>query len=169
MYLCYLDDAGSPGNPAEDYLVPGGICVFEAQVGWFSPADYYVGSMDGIGIVILGAIIAFCLFLLCIGVPKLRRYAFAALVSPFVASVVFLIGSFVLADMNPALECGSEYVPNGTERDPTNMDVALWLLSVIATLAVSAVVCVGLQRLAIEAFQHFWKKRSPIRIDLDLK
>jgi hypothetical protein len=32
MYLLYLDDAGSPGNPAEEYFVLGGICVYEAQV-----------------------------------------------------------------------------------------------------------------------------------------
>jgi Protein of unknown function (DUF3800) len=36
MYLLYLDDAGSPGNPAEGYFVLGGMCVFEAQVDWFS-------------------------------------------------------------------------------------------------------------------------------------
>ncbi len=35
MYLLYLDDAGSPGNQAEDYFVLGGICVYEAQVEWF--------------------------------------------------------------------------------------------------------------------------------------
>ncbi|MCC6368956.1 MAG: DUF3800 domain-containing protein [Bryobacterales bacterium] len=36
MYLLYLDDAGSPGNPAEEYFVLGGVCVYEAQVDWFS-------------------------------------------------------------------------------------------------------------------------------------
>lgn len=36
MYLLYLDDAGSPGNAAEEYFVLGGICVYEAQVDWFS-------------------------------------------------------------------------------------------------------------------------------------
>ena len=36
MCLLYLDDAGSPGNAAEEYLVLGGVCVFEAQVDWFS-------------------------------------------------------------------------------------------------------------------------------------
>ena len=36
MCLLYLDDAGSPGNPAEEYFVLGGVCVFEAQVDWFS-------------------------------------------------------------------------------------------------------------------------------------
>ena len=35
MYLLYLDDAGSPSNPAEEYFVLGGICVYEAQVEWF--------------------------------------------------------------------------------------------------------------------------------------
>jgi hypothetical protein len=36
VYLLYLDDAGSPANPAEEYFVLGGICVYEAQVDWFS-------------------------------------------------------------------------------------------------------------------------------------
>lgn len=36
MYLLYLDGAGSPANPAEEYFVLGGICVYEAQVDWFS-------------------------------------------------------------------------------------------------------------------------------------
>jgi hypothetical protein len=36
MYLLYLDDAGSPGNAVEEYFVLGGICVYEAQVDWFS-------------------------------------------------------------------------------------------------------------------------------------
>jgi hypothetical protein len=36
MYLLYLDDAGSPANLAEEYFVLGGICVYEAQVDWFS-------------------------------------------------------------------------------------------------------------------------------------
>jgi hypothetical protein len=35
MYLLYLDDAGSPGSPGEDYFVLGGISVYEAQVDWF--------------------------------------------------------------------------------------------------------------------------------------
>jgi len=36
MYLLYLDDAGSPGNPAEEYFELGGVCVYLAQVEWFS-------------------------------------------------------------------------------------------------------------------------------------
>jgi hypothetical protein len=36
MYLLYLDDAGSPANANEDYFVLGGICVYEAQIDWFS-------------------------------------------------------------------------------------------------------------------------------------
>jgi hypothetical protein len=36
MYLLYLDDAGSPGNASETYFVLGGLCVYEAQVDWFS-------------------------------------------------------------------------------------------------------------------------------------
>ncbi len=36
MCLLYLDDAGSPGNANEEYFVLGGVCVFEAQIDWFS-------------------------------------------------------------------------------------------------------------------------------------
>ena len=36
MYLLHLDDAGSAGNAAEEYFVLGGVCVYEAQVDWFS-------------------------------------------------------------------------------------------------------------------------------------
>lgn len=36
MYLLYLDDAGSTGNAAEEYLVLGGIAIFEAQVHWLT-------------------------------------------------------------------------------------------------------------------------------------
>lgn len=36
MHLLYLDDAGSAKNPSEQYLVLGGISVFEAQAHWFT-------------------------------------------------------------------------------------------------------------------------------------
>lgn len=36
MHLLYLDDAGSAGNKAEDYLVLGGVSIFEAQVHWIT-------------------------------------------------------------------------------------------------------------------------------------
>jgi hypothetical protein len=32
MYLLYLDDSGSAGNVNEEYLVLGGVCLFEPQV-----------------------------------------------------------------------------------------------------------------------------------------
>jgi hypothetical protein len=31
MHLLYLDDAGSAGNKSEEYLVVGGVSVYEAQ------------------------------------------------------------------------------------------------------------------------------------------
>jgi hypothetical protein len=34
MHLLYLDDAGSAGNKDEEYLVLGGLSVFEAQAHW---------------------------------------------------------------------------------------------------------------------------------------
>lgn len=36
MYLLYLDDSGSASNANEEYLVLGGICVFEPQVNHFT-------------------------------------------------------------------------------------------------------------------------------------
>ena len=36
MHLLYLDDAGSAANPSEQYLVLGGLSVFEAQAHWIT-------------------------------------------------------------------------------------------------------------------------------------
>ena len=36
MHLLYLDDSGSVGNPTEQYLVLGGVSVFEAQSHWIT-------------------------------------------------------------------------------------------------------------------------------------
>ena len=36
MHLLYLDDSGSANNPDEEYLVLGGVSVFEAQAHWFT-------------------------------------------------------------------------------------------------------------------------------------
>src|ERR1017187_1329966 len=36
MHLLYLDDAGSAGNKNEEYLVLGGISVFEAQASFLT-------------------------------------------------------------------------------------------------------------------------------------
>ena len=36
MHLLYLDDAGSVGNAEEQYLVLGGVSVFEAQAQWIT-------------------------------------------------------------------------------------------------------------------------------------
>ena len=36
MHLLYLDDSGAVGNANEQYLVLGGVSVFEAQVYWIN-------------------------------------------------------------------------------------------------------------------------------------
>ncbi|MEW6261511.1 MAG: DUF3800 domain-containing protein [Thermodesulfobacteriota bacterium] len=36
MHLLYLDDSGSSPNPTEEYLVLGGLSVYEAQAHWFT-------------------------------------------------------------------------------------------------------------------------------------
>lgn len=38
MHLLYLDDAGSANNSNEDYLVLGGVSVYEAQAHWITQA-----------------------------------------------------------------------------------------------------------------------------------
>jgi hypothetical protein len=36
MYLFYLDAAGSAANANEEYLVLGGVSIYEAQAHWFT-------------------------------------------------------------------------------------------------------------------------------------
>jgi hypothetical protein len=36
MYILYLDDSGSAANSSEQYLVLGGLCVYEAQMEYFT-------------------------------------------------------------------------------------------------------------------------------------
>ena len=40
MYLLYLDDSGSTNDPSQNYLVLGGVCIFERQV------SYVVRQLD---------------------------------------------------------------------------------------------------------------------------
>jgi hypothetical protein len=93
--------------------------------------------MDGLGIPILGGLVSLLAFFVCLLVRRLRRYALAALVSPFTASIVFLIGMFLVADMNPAVEYGPSYTPTGREHNPTTGHLVFWLLSVVVAFLVS--------------------------------
>ena len=36
MYLLYLDDSGSVGNAADNYVIFAGVAVFERQTHWLS-------------------------------------------------------------------------------------------------------------------------------------
>jgi hypothetical protein len=94
-------------------------------------------SMDGILLPIAGVFVGICFGLLSLAVPRLRPFTLAALTAPFLASVVLLIGSFILADMNPAREYGAAYIPNGHEHNPTKLDFFLLFLSVASTFVVS--------------------------------
>jgi hypothetical protein len=104
--------------------------------------------MDGIGIPILGALASLALFLLSSVTPPLRRFALAALTAPFLASVVLLFGSFVLADMNPAREYGAAYIPSGREHNPTRTDFFLLCLAVGVTFYLSGYAAFIVQRRA---------------------
>jgi hypothetical protein len=54
MYLLYLDDSGSANNPNEEYLVLGGISVFERRVYFLSKqldelaAKYHAADPDSV-------------------------------------------------------------------------------------------------------------------------
>ena len=105
--------------------------------------------MDGIGLPIAAVLLGSLLCLLCGSFRPLRRFALAALVSPFLSSIVFLFGSWVLSDMNPCAEFGSSCIPPGG-HDATRLDVSLWLLSVAAVFLLSTFACLRIQK-AIEA------------------
>ena len=113
-----------------------------------------MGAMDGIGVPLLGAAVGFAAVIVCLNVPRLRRFALAALISPFVASLVFLVGLFMLADMNPAIEYGTQYTPTGREHDPTMFNNVLWLGSTGMTFVLSGVVCLKAQQIGVRIIQR---------------
>lgn len=101
--------------------------------------------MDGIGIPILGAAASIGLFVFALVAPPLRRFAFAVLFAPFSTSIVLLIGSLILADMNPTREYGAAYIPSGKEHDPSRLDYFLLWLAVTATFASTFAIAYFLQ------------------------
>ncbi len=105
--------------------------------------------MDGILIPIVGLITSIVLGLACASIPRLRSCALPALVAPFATSVVFLLGCFMLADMNPAREYGSSYISTGKEHDPTRVDYILLFAAVCTTLVVSSGTAYLVQRAAV--------------------
>jgi hypothetical protein len=101
--------------------------------------------MDGIGLPIAALLLGALLSWICETIRLFRRFRLAALVSPFLASVVFLFGSWIVSDMNPCAEYDLSCVPPGG-HDATGEDVSLWLLSVAATFLLSALICVRVQK-----------------------
>ena len=116
--------------------------------------------MDGILIPILGVLVSGLLGFVCLLRRPLRCYLLAALVSPSATSVVFLLGGFVMADMNPAREYGAAYIPTGKEHDPTRADYVLWLSAVLITLIVSAAGAYLAQRVAMHILQGALDEKS---------
>ncbi len=109
--------------------------------------------MDGILLPILGALVSGVLAFGCLIVRRLRRFLLAALVSPFLSSVVLLLGGFILQDMNPAREYGAAYIPTGREHDPTSWDHVFCWSATIVSFAASAVLAYGAQRLGLKLLQ----------------
>jgi hypothetical protein len=110
--------------------------------------------MDGILLPIAGLFVSFCFGLFSLVIPRLRRFALAALTAPFLTSVVLLMDGFILADMNPAREYGAAYIPNGREHDPTKLDFLLLLLSVVFTFVISGCGAYFIQKYATRAIRQ---------------
>ena len=102
--------------------------------------------MDGILIPIAGFLVGIVLGCLCAVFRSLRRFILPALVSPFLTSIALLFGVFMLADMNPAREYGSAYIPSGNEHDPTMIHYICLVVAVIAVASVSAWVSYLIQK-----------------------
>lgn len=100
--------------------------------------------MDGIGLPILAFLFGTILFLIATARPRFRRFALAAIVAPTLTSFVFLLGSWILSDMDPCVEYGSSCIPDGG-RASDGFDVSLWLMATAVTFVVSAVVCYKIQ------------------------
>ena len=113
--------------------------------------------MDGILVPICGVLISGLFGIICIAVSRFRRFLLAALASPFITSVVFLFGGFVLGDMNPAREHGASYIPTGKEHDPTRLDYGFWVLAVVVTFAASSALANGAQQWGVTLLQKSYR------------
>jgi hypothetical protein len=116
--------------------------------------------MEGIFIPIVGALTGVGLFAICLVIARLRKFALAALLSPFITSVVLLMGVFILADMNPAREYGNGYIPNGHEHDPTGIDYVLLWLSTIGVFLLSGYIAFKAQQAIVGLLTADWRHIS---------
>ena len=110
--------------------------------------------MEGMLLPVLGVFLGVVCGFVCLMVRRLRGFVLAAGVSPFVASMVFLMGGFILQDMNPAVEYGAAYHPTGKEHVPTGLDYFLWLFAVVAAFGLSFALAYFAQRVAVSVFRR---------------
>jgi hypothetical protein len=104
--------------------------------------------MFALGIPMLGGLAGLGAMIFCLVFPHLRRFALAALVSPFAASVVFFIGTLIIADMQLAADPGSVFTLKGYEHGPTTFDIWLYFGSPVVTFLVSIPLFVKVQQFA---------------------
>ncbi len=116
--------------------------------------------MEGIFIPIVGALAGVGLFAICLVIARLRKFALAALLSPFITSVVLLMGVFILADMNPAREYGNAYIPNGHEHNPTGIDYVLLWLSTVGAFLLSGYIAFKVQQGMVGLLTNDWRHIS---------
>jgi hypothetical protein len=113
----------------------------------------YDEGMFALGIPILGCIVGVGGMTICLIFPGLRRFALAALASPFAASVVFFFGTLIVADMDLAAEHGSGYTLKGYEHGPTTFDYWLYFGSPTLTFLASFPLLVKVQQFAGRLFR----------------
>ena len=101
--------------------------------------------MDGLGIPIIGVMAGFLLSLVCSSIDRLRRFTLAALVSPFIASVVFILGAWIIVDDRD--HDGEPIAQHENEPPSPNAAIALWLGTIGTSFVVSSVICNKLQRI----------------------
>jgi hypothetical protein len=116
--------------------------------------------MEGIFIPIVGALVGVGLFAICVVIARLRRFALAALLSPFLTSVVLLLGAFILADMNPVHEYGNAYIPNGREHNPTKIDYVLLWLATVGAFLLSGYIAFKVQQATVSFATSDWRHIS---------
>jgi hypothetical protein len=116
--------------------------------------------MEGIFIPIVGGLTGVGLFAVCLVIARLRKFALAALLTPFVTSVVLLLGGFILADMNPAREYGKAYILTGHEHDPTGIDYTLLGLCTVGAFLLSGYIAFKVQQAIIGLLTADWRHVS---------
>jgi hypothetical protein len=123
----------------------------------------YDEGVFALGIPVIGGLVGVGGMTICLIFPGLRRFALAALVSAFAASVVFFFGTLIVADINLAAEHGSGFTLKGYEHGPTTLGIWLYFGSPIVTFLLSVPLLMKVQQFTGRFFlpTRSFPKRQP--------